>query len=224
MVKVKICGITQENEIDFLNELKPNYVGFVFAESKRKIDKVKASRLKSKLFKDIKTVGVFRNNSIDEINDIINQINLDVIQLHGKENISYINTIRNIVKGKIEIWKAVTINEIESIFDLENHLYSYKADNEKIISKKLIDKYLIDGVNPGSGKDYSLSKLYKISDQIKFFLAGGITPENVLDKINTTHPFGIDVSSGVEYINNQGIREKSYIKTKLLINNVQKMN
>ena len=194
MVKVKICGITQENEIDFLNELKPNYVGFVFAESKRKIDKVKASRLKSKLFKDIKTVGVFRNNSIDEINDIINQVNLDIIQLHGKENISYINTIRNIVKGKIEIWKAVTINEIESIFDLENHLYSYKADNEKIISKKLIDKYLIDGVNPGSGKDYSLSKLYKISDQIKFFLAGGITPENVLDKINKIHPFGIDVS------------------------------
>lgn len=194
MVKVKICGITQENEIDFLNELKPDYVGFVFAESKRKIDKVKASRLKSKLFKDIKTVGVFRNNSIDEINDIINQVNLDIIQLHGKENISYINTLRNIVKEKIEIWKAVTINEIESIFDLENHLYSYKADNEKIISKKLIDKYLIDGANPGSGKDYSLSKLYKISDQIKFFLAGGITPENVLDKINKIHPFGIDVS------------------------------
>lgn len=217
MVKVKICGITDEKEIDFLNELKPDYIGFVFAESKRKVSKEKAEILCSKLCKNIKAVGVFKNQDIFEISDILNKVNLDIIQLHGKEDINYIKKLRNLIKDDIEIWKAVSNDEIENITVLKKQSYSCEYNSKKLINKKLIDKYLIDGANPGSGQEYSLNNMSYIPDDIDYFLAGGITPENVLNKINEVNPFGIDVSSGVEYIDKQGLSKKSYEKIKILM-------
>lgn len=225
MVKIKICGITNENEIDYLNELKPDYAGFVFAESKRKIDKDKAAILSSRLNDYINTVGVFRNQTISEITDILNKVSLNVIQLHGEEDIEYIRSLRNKINEinkVIEIWKAVSIDDIDKIKKFNNEIYEYKDNNNKLIMRKLIDKYLIDGVNPGSGQEYSLNTLDYIPEEAKFFLAGGINPNNIKEKINAVHPFGIDVSSGVEYIDEHGLRKKSYEKIKLLIENAKK--
>lgn len=226
MVKVKICGITNEEEIDCLNELQPDYAGFVFAESRRKIDIEKAEKLCSMLSRNIKSVGVFRNQGISEIIEILNKINLDAIQLHGNEDIEFIKNLKNGIDEKIEIWKAVSIYEIENINRLVNQVYEYKDSTNEIRKEILIDKYLIDGMNPGSGQEYSLKRLNDLilsrTQEFKFFLAGGITPDNVLDKIIEVNPFGIDVSSGVEYVDNHGLKRKSYEKIKTLINNANR--
>ena len=96
--------------------------------------------------------------------------------------------------------------------------------------RHILNSLLIDGSNPGSGETYSLSNLKEIlTDKLifnrnfKFILAGGITPENVLDRINKVTPWGIDVSSGVEEFDDNNISKKSYIKMKYLINKVRKL-
>ena len=100
---IKICGITKLSEIEDLNELKPDYIGFVFAKSKRQIDGKTACRLKENLDKDIKTVGVFLNNTEEDILNVLKEVELDVIQLHGDENNNFIGLgERNNAGFKIE--------------------------------------------------------------------------------------------------------------------------
>ena len=82
MIQIKICGITNKKEIEYLNILKPEYIGFVFTKSKRQVNGEKANELCLNLDNNIKKVGVFRNNSIDYILDILGKVSLDVIQLH----------------------------------------------------------------------------------------------------------------------------------------------
>lgn len=212
MVKVKICGITHKDEIEYLNVLKPSYAGFVFTKSKRQINIGEANSLIRLLDKSIKTVGVFKDNSIDEILETLMFVPLDIVQLHGKEDIKFINELKKRTNN-IEIWKAVSISD-------------KKMMDEVIFNNcpLLIDMFLIDGDNPGSGEAYPIEKLKEIlekSSNIKFFLAGGITPENVQEKILKINPFGVDVSSGVEEIID-GKRKKSFKKMDQFIKNVRK--
>ncbi|SFC18951.1 phosphoribosylanthranilate isomerase [Clostridium uliginosum] len=207
MVKIKICGITNLEEIDYVNELRPEYIGFVFTESKRKIDKKTACLLSIGLIDEIKKVGVFRNNSIEEILDVLKEVPLDVIQLHGYEDENYIELLRRSINHQIKIWKALSI-------DKKINLQKYKSD--------YIDNFILDGLNPGSGEIFSWSNIKKeeIANN-EFFLAGGINEENVLAGIEATNPNGIDVSSGVEFINKNGERMKSFEKMKKLIRKVR---
>ncbi|MFT8350986.1 phosphoribosylanthranilate isomerase [Clostridium saccharoperbutylacetonicum] len=223
MIKIKICGITNETEIEYLNILKPDYVGFLFTKSKRQIDVNKAKILINLLNKDIKTVGVFKDNSIDEILKVIKDINLDVIQLHGGENETYISSLIGRLNKQIEIWKALSINNIEQI---EN--YNLKNNNRE---DKLVDNFLIDGSNPGSGEIFSLEKIkdYFGKQSLKntnnnFILAGGLSPENIVERIEKANPIGIDVSSGVEIVDDNGKQTKSFDKMKDLIEKVRDLN
>ncbi|MDR5588720.1 phosphoribosylanthranilate isomerase [Clostridium aquiflavi] len=208
MIKVKICGITSLREISYLNILKPDYVGFVFAKSKRQIEKSKCKILSDLLIQDIKKVGVFRNNSIEEILEVVNYVSLDVIQIHGDENNEYIKNLRKALDSNIAIWKAILIDEKVKKVDLKKY-------------KSLIENFVLDGVSPGSGRNFNWNNT-KLSSDIKFFLAGGINEENVLDAIKILKPNGIDVSSGVESINENGERLKSFYKMKDLIMKVRK--
>ncbi|WP_459476358.1 phosphoribosylanthranilate isomerase [Clostridium saccharoperbutylacetonicum] len=226
MIKIKICGITNETEIEYLNILKPDYVGFLFTKSKRQIDVNKAKILINLLNKDIKTVGVFKDNSIDEILKVIKDINLDVIQLHGEENENYISSLKCSFNKQIRIWKALSINNIEQI---EN--YNLKNNNRE---DKLVDNFLIDGSNPGSGETFSLEKIkdYFGKQSLKntnnkknnFILAGGLSPENIVERIEKANPIGIDVSSGVEIVDDNGKQTKSFDKMKDLIEKVRALN
>lgn len=205
MAEVKICGITCEKEIQYLNILKPQYAGFVFAESKRKIDSEKASCLVSILNKDIKAVGVFRNNDLNEIISTCKQVNLYAVQLHGNENFEFIEKLRDNLNDDIKIWKALSINNEENIIEFMERKHPF------------IDKYLIDGSNPGSGEDYNLDRLKHIAIKYNlcnnFILAGGINSHNVIEKIEKVLPEIVDVSSGVEVQeNNKTI--KSFQKMK----------
>lgn len=231
MIKVKICGITSSREIEYLNILKPEYIGFVFTRSKRQISGEDANELCLNLNKEIKKVGVFRNNSLDDILAVLNKVQLDVIQLHGSEDEKFIISLRNSINKSMEIWKAVSIKDGEI---LKNYIASNKVNNK---GDKLIDSILIDGENPGSGETFSLKNIgeyFKDNGEIEneenplnqynFFLAGGITEENVLDRIAEANPIGVDVSSGVEIIDENGIRTKSFEKMKSLIERLRSIN
>lgn len=231
MIKVKICGITNIREIEYLNILKPEYIGFVFTRSKRQISGENANELCLNLNKEIKKVGVFRNNSLEDILAVLNKVELDVIQLHGSEDEKFIISLRNSINKSIEIWKAVSIKDGEI---LKNYIASNKVNDK---GDKLIDNILIDGENPGSGETFSLKNIgeyFKDNGEIingenplnqyNFFLAGGITEENVLDRIAEANPIGVDVSSGVEIIDENGIRTKSFEKMKSLIEKARAVN
>lgn len=213
MVKVKICGITNKDEIEYLNILKPSYAGFVFTKSKRHVNIGEANYLIRLLDKSIKTVGVFKDNSIDEILEALMFVPLNIIQLHGKEDIKFIKELKERTNN-VEIWKALSINDKKIIDEFFIHN-----------STSLVDMFLIDGDNPGSGETYPIEKLKEILnkyDNIEFFLAGGINSENVKDKILEIKPFGVDVSSGVEEITREGKRQKSFEKIDQFIKNVKK--
>ena len=233
MIQVKICGITNKDEIEYLNILKPEYIGFVFTKSKRQVTGEEANGLSLNLDKNIKKVGVFKENSIDEILDILGKVDLDVIQLHGKEDEEFINLLKKSMNKSIKIWKAISINDIANV---EKYIRSNKqlAGNEND-GDNLIENFLIDGDNPGSGEAFSLENINKyfwkycktnhvddcVFKQYNFFLAGGITDENVTLRIAKVNPIGVDVSSGVEIIDENGTRIKSFEKMKSLIEKVR---
>ena len=96
MTQIKICGLTREADIDYVNEAKPDYIGFVlnFPKSRRNLTPERAAALKSRLSPDIKAVGVFVDRPEDEVVRAVETVGLDVIQLHGHENDAYIATLR----------------------------------------------------------------------------------------------------------------------------------
>ncbi|MDS0524476.1 phosphoribosylanthranilate isomerase [Clostridium sp. SHJSY1] len=202
-MKIKICGITSTKEIEFLNKFKPDYIGLVFTESKRLINKEQGKLLYDLVDKKIKVVGVFRNNSLQYIEDILDVVPLDVVQLHGDEDEIFITKIRKIFNG--EIWKAVSVKSKDDI----NDFYKYK-----------VDSLLFDGTKPGEGKIFLWKYLDEISADKKFFLAGGIDEENVLKAIEEVNPYGIDISTSVESIID-GKRIKDELKVKRLIDKVR---
>ena len=236
MIQIKICGITNEKEIEYLNVLKPEYVGFVFTKSKRQVNGEKANELCLNLNNDIKKVGVFKDNSLNEILDVLQKVDLDIIQLHGKEDEDFINLLKKSMNKSIKIWKAISIKDIESV---KKHIDSNKQLASNInCGDNLIDSFLIDGDNPGSGETFSLENINEyfskefsgenldtsIVPMNNFFLAGGITCENVTLRIAKANPIGVDVSSGVEIIDENGNRMKSFDKMRSLIDKVRTIN
>ena len=93
-VKIKFCGLFREKDIEYVNELNPDYIGFVFAKSKRQVSIKQAIKLKSKLNTNIKAVGVFVNEDIEKVLEIIDKNIIDIVQLHGNESEEYIKTIK----------------------------------------------------------------------------------------------------------------------------------
>lgn len=202
---IKICGIRRNFEIEYLNILNPSYIGFVFSKSKRRVSKEEAKILLENLNKNIKVVAVFKDESISYINEVINYTNINIVQLHGKEDMSYINILKNINKNLI-IWKAINIENKESI---------------NIIKKYNVDKILLDSDIPGEGKRIDLNFIKNIEDKENIIIAGGINKENLNEIISGFYPHVIDVSSGVEKITLKGERYKSYTKMKELIEEVK---
>lgn len=165
---VKICGLRRLEDIEYANKLKPDYIGFIFAEkSKRRIDFNEALKLKEKLDKDIKAVGVFLNQDIEYVIEASRLHIIDLIQLHGDESDSYIKELKE--RTNLEIINVYR----ESIY---------------------ADYVMYDNKDAGSGIYQELS--YK-KGQKPIFLAGGISISN-LDEIKKQKPFCVDVSSSVE--------------------------
>lgn len=178
MTKVKICGIKNLDEVAMMNDLDVDYVGFVFAKSKRQINITSAKKMKKQLNKDIKVVGVFMNESVSEILKTAKDVPLDIIQIHGDCQVEVLKEFFD------KIWQAVSIRDEKDISKLKG------------IPTEIMP--LCDGRKPGSGKAFNWDLLKNHMNEKAFVLAGGLTEKNVEEAIKTLNPTVVDVSSGVE--------------------------
>ncbi len=183
MTKVKICGLRRMQDIEYANQLQPDYVGFVFSQSKRMVSKESAKMLIDHLDGRIKRVGVFVNEKIEMVNEMTTSLGLDVVQLHGDEDDDYVENLKGILD--VEVWKAL---RIKGITDLQREV---KAD-------KILIEGFVNGLYGGTGVrfDWSLIENFEFSRPV--ILAGGLNVSNVEEGIKKVRPYAVDVSSGVE--------------------------
>lgn len=183
-VKIKFCGMRRVEDIEYVNECRPDYVGFILSQGfKRTVSIEDFFALEKRLDKGIKRVGVFVNESPKNV--LVIGSHLDVIQLHGDENEDYIKNLRKDFSG--EIWKAVRAKSPE---DIERYNWNH-------IDKLLIDSYSEESVG-GTGKRINTEIVKSAKIEKPFFIAGGITAENIAEIVRDTKPYGIDLSSGIE--------------------------
>lgn len=193
MSKIKICGLSRAVDIDMVNIFLPDYVGFVFAESRRKVTDSVAYELRQKLNPAILPVGVFVNEEMDRIVRLCKEKTIELIQLHGEEDEAYIKELKERVTNPII--KAVRVKNVEDI---------HKAA-QLPTDFLLLDTY-VEGQQGGSGKTFEWSLIKGLD--CPYFLAGGLHPKNVLAAIAEGKPYAVDVSSGVE---TDGFKDKDKI-------------
>ena len=201
MVKIKICGITVPVEIEYANELLPDFIGFVFAQSRRRISPGQAADLKEKLCPAVRTVGVFVNEEIKTIQKLCSQNILDLVQLHGDEDAAYLEALKK--KISKPVIRAVRVQSREDV--------------EKALALPA-DFVLFDAYRPGSyggtGEAFDAELLAGYCKP--FFLAGGLNENNIASSIRASHTYCVDISSGAE---TDG--KKDRIKMKTIINTVR---
>lgn len=184
-MKIKICGLTREQDIEAVNESLPDYAGFVFADSRRKLSCERTVELINRLNTQVKPVGVFVNMHTDKLAAIAKACRLTAVQLHGDENNSYIDNLRKLLPKGTLIIKAVRVKSSEIL----------QAASAIECDIFLLDSFQ-EGVPGGTGDTFDWTLLKDFTRP--YFLAGGLNKDNVTKAIQTLHPFGIDVSSGVE--------------------------
>ena len=180
-MKIKLCGMFRDCDIDYVNEALPDYIGFIvmFPKSHRNIDLDMALRLKTRLDSRIKSVAVSVDADLDKFAEFAKSGAADLLQCHGSEDANYIKALRELTN--IPIIKAVKVTSPDDVL---------KADNIGA------DFLLLDsGTGSGKAFDHSL-----IPHDIKtpFFLAGGLDPDNVAEIARRITPYGVDMSSGIE--------------------------
>ena len=180
MTKVKICGLSRLEDIDIVNSALPDYIGFVFAPSRRRIDEITANTLKQRLDPRIKAVGVFVNQDIETIANLHNLGIIDLIQLHGDEDMNYITKLKK--SCRCHIIKAVGIKDTLPLY----------PGNADYLLFDTLSKH-----RGGTGKTFDWRLLNDFSGP-PFFLAGGLITRNVLEAVKNIAPYCVDVSSGVE--------------------------
>lgn len=139
MVKIKICGLKRLDDIKIVNKYKPDFIGFVFAESPRKVNHDLAKQLKNNLNSDIKAVGVFVDNPQEEIIELFNKGIIDMVQLHGSEDEEYIQSLKDKTNNKLKIINAIEIKDETDISQYDKS----QAD------------YLLFDSGKGSGKTFN---------------------------------------------------------------------
>lgn len=189
-VKVKICGITNKKDAMMVSNFGADAIGFVFAESKRRITPEKAKTIIKELPPFITTVGIFVDEKLKEVNRITEFASLNAVQLHGNETYEYCDKVnRKVIKG-------IHVAEDDTKESLLNKMRNYS-----------VSAFILDP-GKGSGKTFN----WKIAREIDkpIIIAGGLSPENVKQVIQELNPYGVDVSTGVE--KNYGEKDKEKVK------------
>lgn len=180
---VKICGLRRTEDIQYVNEARPDFIGYVFAGTRRRVSREQAAELTELLDKRIVPVGVFVNEDIKVIQAIAGDGTIRMIQLHGHESPEYACAIRQLTG--LPIIKAVSVTDADSILKYQEYPSDY---------------LLLDKGAGGTGSCFSweaLEEARSLGFSRKIFLAGGLCPENVR-KAAALKPWCLDVSSGVE--------------------------
>lgn len=179
--KIKICGIRRIEDVQYINEVLPEYAGFVFWDkSKRNVSLEEAKELREAMDDRIATVGVFVDSNPEYIHRLVDEGIISYVQLHGNESEEYISNLRNSLDKSVKIIKAY---EIADRFGVER------------ANKSGADMVLIDS-GKGSGNTFDWNLLSIIVRE--YFLAGGLSSENIDDAVRSLHPYAVDVSSKVE--------------------------
>lgn len=179
-IKIKICGLYRDCDIDYVNEAGPDYAGFVFyPPSHRNVTKEQVRRFRERLSDKIQAVGVFVNAPAEQVAALLKEGTIQVAQLHGQETENYMKELRQLAPG-CEIWKAYRVASREDLQRAE---------------ESSADRILLDnGYGTGHAFDWELAKDFTRP----FLLAGGLKEENILEALWQMHPAGVDISSGVE--------------------------
>lgn len=180
MTRIKLCGLKSLDDVITANAVQPDYIGFVFAKtSKRFVTPQTAEELRKKLDRKIVAVGVFVNEPVEIVAELLNKEIIDMAQLHGNESEEYITLLRK--KTDKKLIKAFSVNEAKNL----KAAYSCSADY-----------ILLDSGSGGTGESFDWSILQGFDRP--YFLAGGLNINNVSEAVSRLHPYAVDVSSGVE--------------------------
>lgn len=189
MTRVKICGLKRAEDVGYVNESLPEYAGFVFAGSKRKVTDEQAEIFSRMLDERIIPVGVFVNEPVDHILSLVEKKVIRAVQLHGDEDEAYIQQLRAGLgsnKESVKIIKAVRVKSREQIVEAEKLSCDYL----------LLDTWQKDAYG-GCGKQFDKSLIPENVSK-PYFLAGGLAADNIRENIQICHPYAVDVSSAVE--------------------------
>ena len=174
MTKVKICGLSTKGSVETAVSAGADYIGFVFAPSKRQVTLEEAAELAELIPVDVKKVGVFVSPSRTQLLEAIDKVGLDLVQIHGQ-----------VADDLFENLPCASIQAVQ-------------VDGEGHVPKSQADYLLFDAPVAGSGQTFDWGKLDTAGVVQTFFIAGGLHEDNVEDAIQYFTPFAVDVSSGVE--------------------------
>lgn len=192
MVKIKICGLKRLEDIEIVNKYRPDYMGFVFADTKRKVSHELARQLKDKLDPEIISVGVFVDAPKEEIVELFENGTIEMAQLHGLESEDYIKDLKAMTDNKLIVIKAIEMSQ-------DTDLLKYDSSNAD---------YLLLDSGKGSGKTFDW-RLIRKDLKKDFFLAGGLNKDNVTQAIEEFEPYAVDLSSSLEV---NGFKNEDKIK------------
>ena len=191
MTKIKLCGLSRPCDIEATNELKPDYIGFVFArKSRRYVSPEQAAGLKRLLRPDIAAAGVFVNEKPEIVAGLLNSNIIDIAQLHGQEDEAYIRLLRTLTDKPV--------------------IQAFRVDTEQDIilaQNSPADYVLLDSGSGGTGTVFDWNLIQRL--ERPYFLAGGLDGSNIKEAIQNLKPYAVDVSSGIE---TEGVKDKSKMK------------
>ncbi|MBD1889833.1 phosphoribosylanthranilate isomerase [Coleofasciculus sp. FACHB-712] len=188
-MRVKICGITKPDQGQAIAQLGATALGFIcVSSSPRYVSAVQIRSVMERLPPDVERIGVFANTTLEEIYQCVAVANLTGVQLHGGETPEFCRQLRQLLPS-VEIIKALRVKTLEDLTQAD--VYAECANT-----------LLLDAYHPqmlgGTGKTLDWKNLQQFNPSCPWLLAGGLTPDNILDAIAQLHPSGIDLSSGVE--------------------------
>lgn len=195
MSKIKICGVRRMEDILFVNEYRPDYIGFVFSKSKRQVTLEQAEGLKRVLHPEIQSAGVFVNEPIPFIVQLSDRHIIDLIQLHGDEDADYLAALKK--STSCPIIKAIRVQSREQVLKAQELPCDYL----------LLDTFSA-GSYGGTGSTFDWGIIPKGLTK-PFLLAGGLSCENIAQAARTVRPYALDVSSGAE---TNGVKDKDKIQ------------
>jgi phosphoribosylanthranilate isomerase len=188
-MRVKICGITKPEQGQAIAQLGATALGFICVEaSPRYVTPLQIQAVVEQLRVQVDRIGVFADASVEEISQIVFDTGLSAVQLHGSETPEFCEQLRQSLPG-VEILKALRVRTQECL-------------NQAVTYTSCVDTLLLDAYHPqmlgGTGKTLDWGTLRQFRPSCPWFLAGGLTPDNVLEALSRLQPSGIDLSSGVE--------------------------
>jgi phosphoribosylanthranilate isomerase len=189
-MRIKICGITTATQGIAIANLGVTALGFMCVKSSpRYIQSSQIKAIAEQLPSQIDRIGVFANASLQEIEEVVTEANLNGVQLHGDESPQFCQQLRDLLGNEIELLKALRIRTLTDLLTVDRY--------EKCVNTLLLDAYHPQALG-GTGKTLDWENLKQFHPNLPWFLAGGLTPNNVIQALSLVKPNGIDLSSGVE--------------------------